>query len=132
MIDCSKTKNYLTELRRMTKQRKDGGCELNCVDCPLSRSNNDIGIPCTNLEMSYPEKAITIVQKWSDEHPQNTCLSKLLEYFPNVPLTTTEIPEDICPFHLGFMSKDNCRSDRNCIKCWNQPIKNNEEGEEND
>jgi hypothetical protein len=116
----------------MTKQRKDGGCELNCVDCPLSSSNNGTGISCSHFETGYPEEAIAIMQKWSDEHPQKTYLSELLEHFPNVPLTTTEIPEDICPFHLGFMSKDDCRNDRNCIKCWNQPIKNNEEGEEND
>lgn len=82
-------------------------------------------ISCTNLEMSYPEKAIAIIQNWSDEHPSKTYLSELLEHFPNVPLTATGIPEDICPFHLGFMSKDDCRSDRNCIKCWNQ----REEGE---
>lgn len=72
MIDCSKTENYLTEWRRMTKQRKDGICELNCIDCPLSRLNNGIGVHCSVLETNYPEKAIEIVQRWSDEHPQKT------------------------------------------------------------
>lgn len=72
MIDCSKTKNYLTEWRRMTKQRKDGICELNCIDCPLSSFNNGIGVQCSVLETNYPEKAIAIVQKWSDEHPPKT------------------------------------------------------------
>lgn len=132
MIDCSKTENYFAEKQRMTKQQKDGVCKLDCSDCPLSSSNNGTGISCSYFETGYPEEAIAIMQKWSDEHPQKTYLSELLEHFPNVPLTTTEIPEDICPFHLGFMSKDDCRNDRNCIKCWNQPIKNNEEGEEND
>lgn len=132
MIDCSKTENYFAEKQRMTKQQKDGVCKLDCSDCPLSSSNNGTGILCSHFEIGYSEEAIAIMQKWSDEHPQKTYLSELLEHFPNVPLTTTEIPEDICPFHLGFMSKDDCRNDRNCIKCWNQPIKNNEEGEEND
>jgi hypothetical protein len=132
MIDCSKTENYFIEKSRMTKQQKNGICKLDCTDCPLSSSNNGTGISCSHFETGYPGKAIAIMQKWSDEHPQKTYLSELLEHFPNVPLTTTEIPEDICPFHLGFMSKDDCRNDRNCIKCWNQPIKNNEEGEEND
>ncbi len=125
MIDCSKTKNYLTELRRMTKQRKDGGCELKCVDCPLSRSNNDIGIPCTNLEMSYPEKAIAIVQKWSDEHPQKTYLSEFLKNYPNAPLVHDGTPE-ICLRKLGLTDIKTCRVG-GCVECWNQPIEGGEE-----
>lgn len=125
MIDCAKTENYFIEKSRMTKRQKNVICKLDCSDCPLSSSNNSTGISCTNLETSYPEKAIAIIQNWSDEHPSKTYLSELVEHFPNVPLTATGIPEDICPFHLGFMSKDDCRSDRNCIKCWNQ----REEGE---
>ena len=125
MIDCLRTENYFIEKSRMTKQQKNGICKLDCTDCPLSIENNSTGLSCPYFEMRYPEKAIEIVQKWSDEHPPKTYLSELLEHFPNVPLTATGIPEDICPFHLGFMSKDDCRSDRNCIKCWNQ----REEGE---
>lgn len=125
MIDCSKTMNYFIEKSRMIKQQKDGVCKLDCSDCPLSNSNNGTGISCSYFETGYPEEAIAIMQKWSDEHPPKTYLSELLEHFPNVPLTVTGIPEDICPFHLGFMSKDDCRNDRNCIKCWNQ----REEGE---
>lgn len=127
MIDCSRTENYLTEWRRMTKQRrKDGICELNCIDCLLSSFNNGIGVQCSVLETNYPEKAIAIMQKWSDEHPQKTCLSKLLEYFPNVPLHVTGTPKDLCPYHLGLMSIDDCRKDGNCVKCWNQPIEGGE------
>lgn len=36
MIDCSKTTNYLSERRRMTKQQAVGVCKLNCANCPLS------------------------------------------------------------------------------------------------
>ncbi len=126
MIDCTKTENYFAERQRMNKQQKDGICKRKCIDCPLSIENNGTHIPCSYFETLYPKKAIEIVQKWSDEHPPKTYLSELLERFPNVPLTATEIPEDICPFHLGFMSKDDCRSDRNCVKCWNQPIEGDE------
>lgn len=130
MIDCSKAENYFAEKQRMTKKHKlnHGGytCKLNCVDCPLSHLNNGSTMLCSDFETLYPEKAIAIVQKWSDEHPQNTYLSELLEHFPNVPLHDNGIPEDICPFHLGFMSKDDCRKDYNCVKCWNQPIEESE------
>lgn len=134
MIDCSKTKNYLAEKQRMTEQQKDGVCKLECVDCPLGIENNGMNIPCTYVEVLYPEKATAIIQKWSDEHPQRTYLSELLEHFPNAPLHATGIPKDICPFHLGLMSKDDCRNDRNrnCVNCWNQTIEDDEGGEEND
>ncbi len=122
MIDCTKTENYLTEWRRMTKQLKDGVCELNCIDCPLSRLNNGIGVHCSDFETNYPEKAIAIMQKWSDEHPQKTCLSEFLKYYPNAPLGDGGTPTGICPYELGLMGADDCRKDGNCVKCWNQPI----------
>lgn len=135
MIDCSKVENYFAERQRMTKRHKlNSGvcvCKLNCVDCPLSSFNNDTNTPCADFERFYPKKAIAIIQKWSDEHPQKTCLSTLLEHFPNVPLNDDGIPKLFCPYKLGLMSIDDCRADHDCIKCWNQSIADNEESEEN-
>lgn len=121
MIDCSRTENYLTEWRRMTKQRrKDGICELNCIDCLLSSFNNGIGVQCSVLETNYPKKAIEIVQKWSNEHPQKTYLSEFLKNCPNAPLADDGTPE-ICPEQLGLTDiKKPCFGD--CVECWNQPI----------
>lgn len=127
MIDCSKTKNYLTEWRRMTKQRKDGGCELNCVDCPLGGSNNSIDVPCSVLETNYPEKAIAIVQKWSDEYPSKTYLSEFLKHYPNVKLLGDGTPKCLCPHQLGLKDIDDCRKHYTCAECWNQPLKDGEE-----
>lgn len=126
MIDCTKTENYLTEWRRMTKQLKDGVCELNCIDCPLSRLNNGIGVHCSDFETLYPEKAIEIVQRWSDEHPQKTYLSEFLKNYPNTLLNDAGLPKDVCLYNLGLTD---CKKDRNCVKCWNQPIPI-EDGEE--
>lgn len=130
MIDCSKTENYLAEKQRMTKKHKPNAgayiCELDCLDCPLSHSNNGIGEPCFGLETLYPEKVIAIVQKWSDEHPQKTYLSELLKIFPNTPLGDDGTP-NFWPYRLGLMSIDDCRNDRNCVKCWNQALKDGEE-----
>ena len=131
MIDCTKTENYLAEKQRMTKKHKPNAgayiCELDCLDCPLSHSNNGIGEPCFGLETLYPEKVIAIVQKWSDEHPQKTYLSKLLEHFPNVPLEDDGTPDSICPYILGLVSRDDCRKKCcNCVECWNQPIEESE------
>lgn len=124
MIDCSRTENYLAEKQRMTKKHKPNAgayiCELDCLDCPLSHSNNGIGEPCFGLETNYPEKAIAIVQKWSDEHPQKTYLGEFLKNYPNAPLNRDGVPK-MCLYVLGFMSMDDCRE--GCIECWNQPIK---------
>lgn len=121
MIDCSRTENYFIEKSRMTKRQKNVICKLDCSDCPLSSFNNGIGIPCMNLESSYPEKAIAIVQKWSDEHPQKTYLSEFLKHYPNALLDKNGTPGNVCPYDLGLTSMDDCRDD--CVECWNQAIK---------
>lgn len=132
MIDCSRTKNYFAEKQRITGQRKDGVCELNCIDCPLSSFNNGIGIPCMNLESSYPEKAIAIIQKWSDEHLPKTYLSEFLKNYPNAELDENGIPK-FCLWKLGLgaIKRKGCE-EGDCVKCWNQSIEDDEEGEEND
>lgn len=127
MIDCTKTENYFAEKLRMTKKHKlNGGayiCELNCTDCPLNSSNNGPSdmMSCSDFEAIYPQKAIAIVQKWSDEHPKRTYLSELLRTFPNAELNCNGTPKRIhCPHHLGLKDIDNC--DKGCVECWNQPM----------
>lgn len=125
MIDCTKTENYFAEKKRMIKEHRYI-CELkDCADCPLHWTKNGMSISCTKLEKSYPGKAIAIMQKWSDEHPPETYLSELLEHFPNVPLHVTGTP-NFCPCRLGLSEIDECSETRNCIKCWNQPVKESE------
>lgn len=126
MIDCSRTENYFAEKQMMAKQQKDGICELDCADCPLSIDNNGTNTECSYFETLYPEKAIAIVQKWSDEHPQKTYLLELLEKYPNVLLNDDGTPT-FCPYRLGLMGADDCRKDGNCVKCWNQAIEDGEE-----
>lgn len=132
MIDCSKTENYLTEKQRMTKKHKlnYGGyaCKLNCADCPLSHLNNGSTMLCSDFETFYPEKAIKIVQKWSDEHPQKTYLSEFLKKYPNVSLEDDGTPKCLCPHQLGLKDIDDCgnRKYHICVECWNQPIEESE------
>lgn len=127
MIDCSKTANYFAEKRRMTKNPKFGLCGIKCANCPLSNTNNGTNIGCEDFEMLYPKEATTIVQRWSDEHPQKTYLTELLKIFPNTPLNDDGTPKGICLYELGATSLDNCEVDNACVKCWNQPIKDGEE-----
>lgn len=122
MIDCSKTENYFAEKQRMTKRQKGGICELHCCDCPLCSKNNGTSeiLSCTSFEMHYPEKAIEIVQKWSDEHSQKTFVTEFLKNYPHALVNGDGIPNSVCPYDLGLMNKHDCR--KTCIECWNQPI----------
>lgn len=130
MIDCSKTENYFNEKLKMTKKHKlNGGayiCELNCTDCPLNSSNNGSSdmMSCSDFETIYPQKAIAIVQKWSDEHSQRTYLSEFLEHYPNAELDHG-VPK-VCLKKLGAVS--GCAKTKkgdlyiSCYSCWNQPV----------
>lgn len=126
MIDCSKTENYFAEKRRMTKRAENGLCKLGCSNCPLCSGNNNKGLSCTGFEMLYPEKAIEIVQKWSDEHPQKTYLTEFLKNYPNALLKDDGTPE-ICLSSLGLTNYNGCRNGITCSECWNQPIQDGEE-----
>lgn len=128
MIDCSKTENYLIEKLRMTKRAKSGICKIKCSDCPLCSKNNGISeyISCINFEMYHPEKAIEIVQRWSDEHPQRTYLSEFLKNYPSALLTDYGLPKGVCLYSLGL---GECKKNHTCVECWNQPV-SVEDGEE--
>lgn len=131
MIDCSKTENYFAEKLRMTKRRKIYGnaymCKIDCANCPLNSLNNGTNdmTSCSDFEALYPEKAIEIVQKWSDAHPQKTFLTEFLKNYPNAKLDEDGTPHKLCPWHLGLISVNSCRN--NCVRCWNQPIEDGEE-----
>lgn len=125
MIDCNITKNYFSKKARMSKTTKSGTCKVVCEKCPLSSDNNGVGECCTDFEMLYPEKAIAIVQKWSDEHPQKTFVTEFLKNYPCAVVNGDGIPNSVCPYDLGLMDKHDCR--KTCIECWNQPIEDGEE-----
>lgn len=133
MIDCSKAENYFAEKERMTKRHHlhpSGAyvCGIDCDICQLSSSNNGTSakLSCFELESCYPKKAIAIVQKWSDEHPQKTYLSEFLKHYPNALLNDTGLPKGVCLYNLGLMSLADCKKDRNCVECWNQSIEDGE------
>lgn len=105
---------FLKEKNRMTKK-----CSIDCSDCPLSSEKNPTGFACGDLQRKYPEIAVDIVEKWSEEHPQETRLTEFLEHYPNALMEDDGTPEG-CVNELGLKRDDGCIS--NCIKCWNTPI----------
>lgn len=131
-MDCKIAKNYLTERKRMCNmyvQRNCKGCVYHTTD----------GCWRTTMEHNNPEKAIEIVQKWSDEHPQKTLLTEFLRSYPNVEMSSDGFPDYILPCILGLVEKkDICKNRcfyfydkdkrcRPCYDCWNTPINESEE-----
>lgn len=125
MIDCSKTENYFAEKLRMTKAYESGFCRIRCEHCPLDKKNSGEDVSCIQLELKHPERAVEIVQRWSDEYPPKTYLTELLKNYPNTPLDDDGAPKSLCPHALGLVEIDDC--DGNCAECWNQIIKDGEE-----
>lgn len=130
-MDCSKTKNFIREKERLCQYYND----TDCTFCVLDR--NKEGLSCGELIVQQPQKAIEIVQKWSNEHPQKTLLTEFLERYPNAEMSSDGFPSNIVPCNLGLIErKDICKNrclyyyDKGypCQDCWNTPI--NEESEE--
>ena len=119
-MDCSKTEDYFKERARMVEADTKAYCGIDCRTCSLGSDNNGTGFGCTQLEMLYPQKAIGIVQKWSDEHPQKTYLSEFLKHYPKAKLDKYGLPVDICLYELGL--GEDCGGKCNCTQCWNTPI----------
>ncbi len=115
-MNCSITENYFAEKARMTEN-----CRIACVNCPLSVYNNGEKITCTRYETKYIDRAMEIVQKWSDEHPQKTLLDDLKEKYPNYNIGNDGVPI-FCPYELGYEGCEVYRQcSAKCVECWNRP-----------
>jgi len=121
VIDCKKTKNYLSERKRM--------CERNqCDECPLSSKINGTNKICRVFENDYPSEAMKIVQDWSDRNPPNTILDNFNKLYPDAVKAENGIPH-ICCAKLGLVEycgelfSMDCER---CKSCWNTIAKESE------
>ena len=97
---------FLKKKRRMCENRL-------CDECPLSNRKNGTDYGCRSFIEKFPEKAITVVEKWSAEHPVKTRQSEFLKMFPNVKLNEYG-NVTICPHVVG----ENYECEReSCRKC---------------
>lgn len=112
-VDCGYTENYFKEKKRMTKN-----CQINFRDCQLGSDNNKTILSCKGLENICPDKAIEIVQKWSDEHPVETRMEHFLKVFPNARVDNGR--PSVCVRYLNENIK--CSLPKtHCKACWNKP-----------
>ena len=88
----------------------------NCCECPLFTKNNGKAVECEVLEERYAEEAVTIVEKWSKEHPVKTRQSEFLKVFPNASLN--ELGSlTICPMDADKNQRCPEKSGARCMDC---------------
>lgn len=120
--DCSKILDYLHERDRMCKSiswTKEYGHD--CKKCPLYPKlvSEDKSRACNYLEDIIPE-FIEIVQKWSDEHTEETILDEFKKKYPNAPIDSDGIPSP-CVRHLGYeCNEPSCCEENACIRAWSR------------
>ena len=83
---------------------------VNCCECPLDIENNGKRVNCQVIERDYTEEAVSIVEKWSKDHPFETRQSKFLKAYPSADVTDGVL--FICPRRVDL----NCLSEKECRK----------------
>jgi hypothetical protein len=94
-----------------------------CDNCPMSIMNNGYDRLCTVAIEQYPDRAVEIVQEWSDEHPTKTRLDDLLEKYPRAKMSDLNTPY-FYPYLLGYCNEcDACKiADKRYVICWDEPV----------
>lgn len=121
-MDCSKTINFLSELKRLCDTRDE--CVANAAnkeDCPMF---GICKLTHSKICAKDAEKAIEIVQKWSDEH-QKTYAQDFFEKFPKAQRNWDGVPF-VCRKRIygGIHSatSEGCDDTKACYRCWNEPM----------
>lgn len=112
-IDCSKTENFLSELKRLHNSNKFS-CENCCIPVNCKKY-------CLHYIMNNIEDSIDRVQKWSNEHPRKTYIKDFYERFPNYKNNEHEVYNKFCRkllYERVYVSS----CDISCEKCWNEHI----------
>lgn len=109
---------FIKEYFRLCEAHED------CVDCPFTKEETDV--PC-DLISKNAEKIVSIVEQWSQAHPQKTMIQDFFEKFPNAPKTTKDLPRNICPSDCRYTNEPPDTSvcnkfDGDCLKCWSRPL----------
>lgn len=123
---------FLEEYKRMCNNYEK------CKGCPISTCKLADGtFFCNSFIKWHAEKAVTLVEKWSKEHPQKTILDDFKEKYPNAPFCDGGNPKYVCPYHVGYddstpiyvcpyhVGYDEEQPDCGaveCVDCWNRPL----------
>ena len=120
-MDCSKTINFFSELRRLCDSRTECTADAaNKEQCPLHGF-------CRQSLIIRAEEIITAVenlQKWSDEHPKKTYAQDFFEKFPKAQRGSDGTPFACRKEIYGGARPEfeDCDYTGTCENCWNEPM----------
>lgn len=115
-------KKFLEEARRMCKaQGLCKGCPIGCGERACLSDSTPGGWALENIE-----RIVTIVERWSQEHPRKTRLQDFREKYPNAPLNGNGIP-NLIPQSVGYCGNMTCYAcdkakDKPLAWCWEQEV----------
>ena len=109
---------YLKQRARMAVDCNYGYCD----GCMLSRKRNGKGVGCGEMERSYPEESVEIVENWAKEHPVETYKSVFLEKFPDA-AKEDGVPVTCVVAVFGEKKKpEGCYNGITCSDCWTREV----------
>ena len=98
------TIKFMKEKKRMCNSYSE------CTEiCPLKKLMDENRLTCLGYCFAHPEEAVSIVEKWSAEHPVKTRQSEFLEIYPRARCKPDGILS-MCPRHLD----DDYKNDHEC------------------
>ena len=115
-MDCSKTIDFFSELKRLCSLR------LTCGQCPL---HGFCELAYSKIYAEDAIKAVENLQKWSDEQTKKTYAQDFFEKFPKAQRNSDGTPF-VCRKRIygGECQKDEECDDYTgtCENCWNEPM----------
>lgn len=96
-------------------------CESNgqCEHCPFPAYDAAL---CPTWVMRNPDRAIGILAKWAEEHPDKTRIDDFMDKYPRAPLDDNGTPR-ACAKHLGYCAECmGSTSGADCDDCWRRPL----------
>lgn len=117
-MDCSKTIDFFIETKRLCDSR--AACEAvvpNGEQCPLFNFCDQV---FTTVCAEDAERAIKILQKWSNEHPKKTYVQDFLEKFPDAPRYESVKGGNLQACRAAIYGGE-CPGTA-CAGCWNEPM----------
>ncbi len=122
-MDCSKTINFLAEIKRLCGSRAGRCADADDEEqCPMfDYCEHSI----TTRGTEEITKAIENLQKWSNEHPKKTYAQDFFEKFPKAQSNSDGTPLFVCRKRIygGVPPKsEECDYNGACKNCWNEPM----------
>ena len=120
-MDCSKTIDFFSELKRLCSLRLT--CEAIAHDepCPM---HDFCELTYSKIYTEDAKRAVENLQKWSDEHPKKTYAQDFFEKFPKAQKKSDESPF-VCRKRIYGETRptfEDCDYTGSCKSCWNEPM----------